>query len=192
MKATHLTRTLLILLSLIVGIMLTMPTIAATPTDTYSLTWFSVNNGGGSSVSDKYALNSSVGQSVAGSLTGGSYQLNVGYWPAAAETDIDVPIANLQVNSSGPTVLSYSTVFTASSGSGSNVSYVWNFGDNSLSNGAATSHTFIAIGLYHVTVTATNNVSMIAASTQILVHTGKIYLPLVMRNFVTLPPQDGF
>lgn len=85
MKPYLSTRTLLILLSLIIGSMIAAPALAATLNGAYSLDWFTINNGGGSANGGSYPLNSSIGQSIAGSLSGGSYTLGVGYWSGLAD-----------------------------------------------------------------------------------------------------------
>lgn len=46
----------------------------------YSLSWWTVDGGGGSSSGTGYSLNGTAGQPDAGSLTGTGYQLSGGYW----------------------------------------------------------------------------------------------------------------
>jgi len=46
----------------------------------YSLPWWTVDAGGGSSDSDSYALSGTIGQSNAGIMTGGAYILAEGFW----------------------------------------------------------------------------------------------------------------
>ena len=81
MKPNLSTRTLLILISLVICSMIAVPVLAAAVAGAYTLDWFSINNGGGSSSGGMYTLDSSIGQSLAGALSGGTYRLNVGYWP---------------------------------------------------------------------------------------------------------------
>ena len=103
MKPNISTRTLLILLSLIVGMMIAVPALAATLASTYSLDWFTFSNGGGSSNGGAYTLNSSIGQSLAGSLSGGSYTMGVGYWSELAD---ETPISpTLQIDKSASTAV---------------------------------------------------------------------------------------
>ena len=56
--------------------------------DTYDLTWFTIDGGGGTfSTGGSYELGGTVGQPEAGpTLTGGVYELVGGFWPAAALT----------------------------------------------------------------------------------------------------------
>jgi uncharacterized repeat protein (TIGR01451 family) len=102
MKPNISTRTLLILLSLVIGLMIAVPTLAATLTGAYSLDWFSFNNGGGSSIGGAYTLNSSIGQVLAGSLSGGAYRLNAGYWPEITEATTVSPTLDLAKSVSSP------------------------------------------------------------------------------------------
>lgn len=55
-------------------------------------------------------------------------------------------------------------------------------GELQLGNGAITTHTYAAAGAYTAIVTATNGTSLVTATTQVLIVTSRIYLPLVMRN----------
>ncbi len=80
-------------------------------------------------------------------------------------TNTDSPISGLTATSSSPTILNTNTAFTATITTGTNVTYQWNFGDNSaLGSGASTSHTYAAVGTYTVIVTATNNLGSASKS----------------------------
>ena len=46
----------------------------------YSLTWFTIDGGGGTSTGGPYTLTGTIGQPDAGRLTGGSYTLEGGFW----------------------------------------------------------------------------------------------------------------
>jgi PKD repeat protein len=82
----------------------------------------------------------------------------------------DVPISGLGVVNDSPTVLGDSTAFTATTLSGTNVTYQWNFGDGTANAaGGQTSHRYDAVGIYAVTVTATNGVSVVVASAAVTV-----------------------
>ena len=118
MKTNISTRTLLILLSLIIVSMLALPTLAATLAGSYTLDRFAISNGGGSSVGGAYTLNSSLGQSMAGSLSGGPYHLNVGYWQEIGETANVSPTLDLAKSVSSPTAapgqaVTFTLTFTA-------------------------------------------------------------------------------
>ena len=47
----------------------------------FSLSWWTVDGGGGTSTSASYSLSSSLGQPDAGVLDGGGYILGGGFWP---------------------------------------------------------------------------------------------------------------
>jgi formylglycine-generating enzyme required for sulfatase activity/chitodextrinase len=82
---------------------------------------------------------------------------------------IDRAITGPAITNSGPTPLGSATAFTFTIADGSNVSYVWDFGDGSTGSGATPSHTYAAVGVYTAVVTATNSVGQAVASTQVTV-----------------------
>jgi len=94
----------------------------------------------------------------------------------------DLPISALNAVNDSPTRLGNATHFTATVSAGTNVVYQWNFGDGVLGNGAITTHAYAAAGAYTAIVTATNGMSLVTATTNVLIFTSRIYLPLVMRN----------
>jgi hypothetical protein len=53
--------------------------------------------------------------------------------------------------------------------------------------GANPSHIYTATGLYTVIVTATNGTGTLTATTKVNVFSGKVYLPLIARNYVSAP-----
>jgi plastocyanin len=59
--------------------------------------------------------------------------------------------------------------FTAQIGTGTNVSYTWSYGDSAGAAGRVVSHTFGAVGVYTVVVTATNPLTVVTAAKQIRV-----------------------
>jgi PKD repeat protein len=81
------------------------------------------------------------------------------------------PISGLTASNNGPTTLGSTTTLTASITSGSNVSYIWDFGDGSPLNnsGPTISHTYPATGTFTTVVTATNDVSSQSATTTVIV-----------------------
>ena len=48
---------------------------------TYSIDWFTIDGGGGTSTGGAYAVSGTIGQLDAGTLSGGSYTLDGGFWP---------------------------------------------------------------------------------------------------------------
>ncbi len=86
-------------------------------------------------------------------LFNGDCQENV--LPAAFT--IEVPITGLAAQSDSPTLLGETTTFTATVSAGSNITFTWNFGDDSApEQGANVTHTYAEPGEYTVTVTASN------------------------------------
>ncbi len=56
------------------------------PQSGYDLSWYTLDGGGATfSTGGSYSLGGSIGQPDAGSLSGGSYQLNGGFWGGAFE-----------------------------------------------------------------------------------------------------------
>jgi hypothetical protein len=49
----------------------------------YSLSWWTVDSGGGSSSGGNYSLSGTIGQPDAGALAGGNYRLEGGFWGGA-------------------------------------------------------------------------------------------------------------
>ena len=89
---------------------------------------------------------------------------------ATLVTIVDMPISGLRANNSSPSRLTDPTTFTASLSAGSNVFYVWNFGDGSSTvSGANTTHTYLLVGSFVATVTATNGVGSVAATTAVTI-----------------------
>ena len=53
---------------------------AAASAQSYSVDWFSVDGGGGTSTGGVYSVSGSIGQADAGKMSGGTYSLDGGYW----------------------------------------------------------------------------------------------------------------
>jgi hypothetical protein len=57
----------------------------ASPQSGYSIDWYTIDGGGATfSTGGSYSLGGSIGQADAGSLGGGSYTLNGGFWGGAS------------------------------------------------------------------------------------------------------------
>ena len=52
----------------------------------YTLDWYTVDGGGGTSSSASYSLSGTIGQPDASVLSGGSYTLAGGFWPGASSS----------------------------------------------------------------------------------------------------------
>jgi hypothetical protein len=51
-----------------------------TPGQTYSIDWSTIDGGGGTSTGDVYSVTGTIGQPDAGTMSGGSYTLQGGFW----------------------------------------------------------------------------------------------------------------
>jgi len=49
----------------------------------YSIDWFTIDGGGGTSSGGNYSLSGTIGQPDAGRMTGGSYAIDGGFWGGA-------------------------------------------------------------------------------------------------------------
>jgi hypothetical protein len=57
----------------------------------YDLSWSTIDGGGGTwSTGGSYALGGTIGQPDAGTLAGGSYTLEGGFWPGGGEAQHDI------------------------------------------------------------------------------------------------------
>ncbi len=81
----------LFLLGLLALLLLTTSAASAAAGDT--LSWWTTDGGGGtSSAAGGYSLSGTIGQADAGSLSGGSYRLQGGFWGVASS---GIPTRNL-------------------------------------------------------------------------------------------------
>jgi hypothetical protein len=74
--------------ALVIGQMASTAT--AEPVGGYEIAWYSVDSGGGASTGGAYALDGTIGQPDAGSLSGGAYTLAGGFWAGLAEAIVNV------------------------------------------------------------------------------------------------------
>jgi hypothetical protein len=70
----------ILLISLITLLLLITVSAGYTYLSNYSLLWWTVDGGGGTSNSAQYSLSGTIGQPDAGNLTGGDYILTGGFW----------------------------------------------------------------------------------------------------------------
>ena len=64
----------------------------ASPDATYTIPWYTVDGGGGTSSAGIFTLQGTAGQPDAGVLTGGGYTLTGGFWYAHSEQGIWLPL----------------------------------------------------------------------------------------------------
>ncbi len=58
----------------------------------YSLTWWTVDGGGGMSGNGRYTLQFTTGQPDAGTMGSGRYTLFSGYWDGQGQYDVYLPV----------------------------------------------------------------------------------------------------
>ncbi|MBN1661871.1 MAG: PKD domain-containing protein [Anaerolineae bacterium] len=96
---------------------------------------------------------------------------------ATTGVTVEEAVAGLAVTSDSPTPLGAATTLTATLDAGSSVSYTWAFGDGTtpitttatLTNGVVLTHTYPALGVYTTVVTASNDVSLLTATTTVTI-----------------------
>jgi PKD repeat protein len=79
----------------------------------------------------------------------------------------DLPISGLSVSNDSPTQLGKTTTFTATTISGTNVIFDWDFGDGVKDSGQIVTHTYSATGWYTATITATNSATQLTDTTRV-------------------------
>src|SRR4051812_20687 len=57
---------------------------AAVQAQNYSIDWFSIDGGGGTSTGGVYSVSGTIGQADAGHMTGGNFTLDGGFWSIIA------------------------------------------------------------------------------------------------------------
>jgi hypothetical protein len=62
------------------------------PTDVWSIPWWTVDNGGGTSQGGPFVLSGTAGQPDAGSSSGGSYIVKGGFWSGTFDYATFIPL----------------------------------------------------------------------------------------------------
>jgi len=83
------------------------------------------------------------------------------------------------------------TFFTATISAGSGVTYQWNFDEGQTACGAQVHHRYASAGIYTATVTATNSIGSITATTAVTIERAMLYLPVVMNRYGAVPIEIG-
>jgi hypothetical protein len=103
----------------------------------YSVDWFTIGGGGGTSTGGVYSVNGTIGQPDAGTMSGGSFSVNGGFWSLIAA--VQTPGAPLlTITRSGNSVIvswpSPSTGWTLQTNGTLNVGTWVNYGGTILNN----------------------------------------------------------
>jgi len=84
----HKTKTGILFMTLL--IILTM--VATAQAQSYAITWWTIDGGGGTSTGGGYTLSGTIGQPDAGTMTDGSYTLVGGFWGFDSQHFIYLPL----------------------------------------------------------------------------------------------------
>lgn len=96
---------------LLVGLMLVLAT--ESQAQTYSISWYKIAGGGGTSTNGAYSLSGTIGQPDAGQLSGGPYTLTGGFWGMIATVQtIGSPYLSIRTTNSNSAVLSWPAAAT--------------------------------------------------------------------------------
>jgi uncharacterized repeat protein (TIGR01451 family) len=87
----------------------------------------------------------------------------------AVVTFTDVPVEGLTAINDSPTLLGNSTALTATITAGTNVNYVWDLDNGQSGSGSQVSHTYLGAGSYTAVVTASNESSVVTATTPVTI-----------------------
>jgi hypothetical protein len=58
---------------------------SAASAQTFDLSWYTIDGGGGTSTGSGFTLSGTIGQPDAGAMTGGGFTLRGGFWPGASD-----------------------------------------------------------------------------------------------------------
>jgi hypothetical protein len=68
----------------------------------FSIDWFTIDGGGGTSSGGNFAVTGTIGQPDTGTLTGGAYTLRGGFWGAFVPVQVDgVPLLVIEAGAPG-------------------------------------------------------------------------------------------
>ena len=95
-----------------------------------------------------------------------------------------VSIAGLTAVNDSPSLLGQTTTFTATLEAGTDVTYVWDFGDGIMGSEATVAHLYTVTGVYTAVVTATNSLSTMISTTNatVIKSVSYTYLPFVSKS----------
>jgi hypothetical protein len=71
-------------LALLLFALISLSSFAAAQIAGFSLSWWTVDSGGGTSEGGSYSLSGTIGQPDAGTFSGGNYHLEGGFWGRAS------------------------------------------------------------------------------------------------------------
>lgn len=91
------TRTRIVLFTLLLVCLFLSATLALARMEAFTLSWSTVDGGGGKSSGGSYSLNGTIGQPDAGSMSGGTFDLAGGFWgggsaPSSGGQQVFLPV----------------------------------------------------------------------------------------------------
>ena len=99
------------------------------PAQNFSIDWFSIDGGGGTSTGGAYTVSATIGQPDAGTLSGGSYSLTGGFWSLLSVVQTPGgPLLKITLSTTNTAVISWpspSTGFTLQQNTNSIASGTW-------------------------------------------------------------------
>ncbi len=127
---------------------------------------FAVNNLSGTIIDAGYNYwGDPSGPSGNGPGTGDAVSTHVLYDPWLSSSNCVVPLVGLTAANDGPTVESLPSQLSATVTSGTDASYLWDLGDGTYVQGPSVTHVYPTEGFFTATVTATNSLNSLTAST---------------------------
>ncbi len=101
---------------------------------------------------------------------------------------VEEQISGLSITTTSPLVAGFPITFTAVGTAGTPSNYYWAFGDGSFGEGNPISHVYSTPNSYSVLLTATNAISVVTSTTELLVRESfEIYLPVLLSDFTYAP-----
>src|SRR5688572_30141211 len=67
----------------------------------FAIDWFTIDGGGGTSTGGVFSVSGTIGQPDAGSLSGGNFTLQGGFWAVTLMQDTNGPLLRIRLNGSG-------------------------------------------------------------------------------------------
>jgi hypothetical protein len=82
--------------------------LATTARAQFSLPWFSIDGGGGTSAGGQFSVSGTIGQPDAGALSGGVFKLEGGFWSGIRVLQMpDAPVLKIQLTPGGLAIISW-------------------------------------------------------------------------------------
>jgi hypothetical protein len=92
--------------NLVVALCLFLPLVGHA--QTYSIDWFTIDGGGGTSTGGVYSVSGTIGQPDAGHMTGGNFSLDGGFWGIiSAVQSVGAPRLSIQLTTTNAVMVSW-------------------------------------------------------------------------------------